>query len=112
MVTGLVTTELMITTGGHYATAEDHEKNMLEIIKPVSGQVDYLDTDLSGFGVRATKAVLTFFVYKRIRGQQNKTFVPFGAYATFTPAQARNTAKDYLRRMDMGENPHPNLNLK
>lgn len=88
------------------------KENMSEIIKPASGQVDYLDTDLSGFGVRATKAVLTFFVYKRIRGQQNKTFVPIGAYGTFTPAQARNTAKDYLRRMDMGENPHPKAQPK
>lgn len=88
------------------------KENMLEIIKPVSGQVDYLDTELSGFGARATKAVLTFFVYKRIRGQQNKTFVPIGAYGTFTPAQARNTAKDYLRRMDMGENPHPKAQPK
>lgn len=34
-------------------------KENMEIIKPVSGQVDYLDTDLSGFGVRATKGVLT-----------------------------------------------------
>jgi integrase len=85
---------------------------MVEIIKPVSGQVDYLDTDLSGFGVRATKAVMTFFVYKRIRGQQNKTFVPIGVYGTFTPAQARNVAKDYLRRMDMGENPHPKAQPK
>jgi hypothetical protein len=47
------------------------KENMAEIIKPVSGQVDYLDTELSGFGVTTTKAALTFFVYKRIRGQQN-----------------------------------------
>ena len=53
------------------------KENMIEIIKPVSGQVDYLDTELSGFGARATKAVITFFLYKRIRGQQNKTFVPY-----------------------------------
>ena len=32
------------------------KKNMAEIIKPVSGQVDYLDTELSEFGARATKA--------------------------------------------------------
>jgi hypothetical protein len=76
---------------------------MAEIIKPVSGQVDYLDTDLSGFGVRATKAVLTFFVYKRIRGQKNKTYVPVGTYGTFTPEKVRTAAKDYLRHMDMGK---------
>lgn len=34
--------------------------NVKEIVKPVSGQVDYFDTELSGFGVRATKETLTF----------------------------------------------------
>ena len=88
------------------------KSNMSTIIKPLSGQVNYLDTDLTGFGVRATKAVLTFFVYKRIRGQKEKTFIPIGVYGTFTPDQARKVAKDYLRRMDMGENPHPKARPK
>ena len=102
----------LVTTGGTMPRLKITKANMPKIIKPLSGQVDYLDTELSGFGVRATKAVLTFFVYKRIRGQKNKTFVPVGAYGTFTPDQARKAAKDYLRRMDMGENPHPKAQPK
>jgi integrase len=86
--------------------------NMTEIVKPVSGQVDYFDTELKGFGVRATKSALTFFVRSTLRGTNKKPFIPIGAYGTFTPEQARNTAKDYLRRLDIGENPHPNAQPK
>jgi len=86
------------------------KENMIEIVKPISGQVDYFDTELHGFGVRATKAALTFFVRSTLRGTTKKPFVPIGVYGTFTPAQARDTAKDYLRRLDKGENPHPKHN--
>ena len=86
--------------------------NMTQIVKPVSGQVDYFDTDLHGFGVRATKAALTFFVRSTLRGTTQKPFIPIGTYGTFTPEQARGTAKDYLRRLDMGENPHPKAQPK
>jgi integrase len=86
--------------------------NMIEIVKPESGQVDYFDTDLHGFGVRATKTVLTFFVRSTLRGTTKKPFIPIGPYGTFTPDQARTTAKDYLRRLDMGENPHPKAQPK
>ena len=80
--------------------------NMKEIIKPESGQVDYYDAELSGFGVRATAGALIFFVRSTLRGSGNKPFVPIDQYGVFTPEQARNTAKDYLHRLDMGENPH------
>jgi hypothetical protein len=80
--------------------------NMQEIIKPKSGQVDYMDSELKGFGVRATKEALTFFVRSTIRGTTQRPFVPIGKYGTFTPDQARTAAKDYLRRLDLGENPH------
>jgi len=86
--------------------------NMIEIVKPVSGQVDYFDTELKGFGVRATKEALTFFVRSTLRGTTKKPFIPIGAYGTFTPEQARTTAKEYLRRLDMGENPHPKAQPK
>lgn len=86
--------------------------NMREIIKPASGQVDYYDTELSGFGVRATAGALTFFVRSTLRGSGKKPFIPIGSYGVFTPEQARTTAKDYLRRLDMGENPHPKHQIK
>lgn len=86
--------------------------NMAIIEKPLSGQVDYFDTELRGFGIRATKAALTFFVRSTLRGTTKKPFIPIGTYGTFTPEQARTTAKDYLRRLDMGENPHPKAQPK
>ncbi len=86
--------------------------NMAEIIKPVSGQVDYYDTELKGFGVRATKAALTFFVRSTLRGTTQKPFIPIGEFGTFTPDLARTKAKDYLRRLDNGENPHPKAQPK
>ena len=86
--------------------------NMTEIVKPVSGQVDYFDTELKGFGVRATKAALTFFVRSTLRGTKQKPFIPIGTYGTFTPEQARDKAKGYLRRLDIGENPHPKAQPK
>ena len=86
--------------------------NMTEIVKPGSGQVDYFDTELKGFGVRATKAALTFFVRSTLRGTTQKPFIPIGVFGTFTPDQARTKAKDYLRRLDIGENPHPKAQPK
>ena len=86
--------------------------NISEIVKPASGQVDYYDTDLHGFGVRATKGALTFFVRSTLRGTGKKKFIPIGAYGTFTPDKARSTAKDYLQRLDKGENPHPKAQIK
>ena len=86
--------------------------NVSEIVKPASGQVDYYDTDLHGFGVRATKDALTFFVRSTMRGTGKKKFVPIGRYGTFTPEKARTTAKDYLQRLDKGENPHPKAQIK
>jgi integrase len=80
---------------------------MSKIEPAMSGQVDYWDTYLSGFGVRATKDSLTFMVHRRVRGEKNKTFIKIGRYGEFSPEQARTVAKDYIRRMELGENPDP-----
>ena len=81
--------------------------NVKEIVKPVSGQVDYFDTELSGFGVRATKEALTFFVRSRQRGTNKKPFIPIGVFGLFTTEQARAVAKEYLQRLAAGDDPHP-----
>jgi integrase len=86
--------------------------NINKIVPPSSGQVDYFDTELSRFGLRVTKDNMTFMVYKRIRGQSNKTYVPIGRMGEFTPDQARTKAGEYIRRMQAGENPHPKLQPK
>jgi hypothetical protein len=51
-------------------------------------------------------------VQSTLRGTDKKPFVPIGRYGTFTPEQARVTAKDYLQRLDKGENPHPKAQPK
>ena len=38
--------------------------------------------------------------------------IPIGCYGTLTPDKARATAKDYLQRLDKGENPHPKVQVK
>jgi integrase len=81
--------------------------NMKAIETVTSGQVDYWDTELSGFGLRATRESQTFMVHRRVRGEKNKTFIKIGRYGEFSPEQARNVAKDYIRRMELGENPDP-----
>lgn len=86
--------------------------NISLIVKPESGQVDYYDTVLHGFGCRATRNNLTFFVYATQRGTGKKKMIPIGCYGTFTPDKARTTAKDYLQRLDKGENPHPKAQPK
>ncbi|GFO62019.1 integrase [Geomonas limicola] len=86
--------------------------NLSGITLPGSGQVDYHDTELKGFGVRATKEALTFFVRATMRGTGKKPFIPIGRYGTFTPDQARSTAKEYLQRLDKGENPHPKAQIQ
>lgn len=88
------------------------KSTMSKTEQPASGQVDYWDTDLSGFGVRATKESLTFFVHRRVRGKRNKTFIKIGRYGDFSPEQARQVAKDYVRRMELGENPDPKKTFK
>ena len=86
--------------------------NMGKIESGSKRQVDYYDTELSGFGLRVTSDTMTFMVYRRVRGEANKTYIPIGRYGEFSPEQARSVAKEYIRRMDLGENPHPKLKPK
>lgn len=84
-----------------------NKANITQIIKPVSGQVDYVDTDLHGFDIRATKDALTFFVRSTLKGTTKRPFIPIGAFGCITAEMARKTAKEYLHRLDIGEDPHP-----
>jgi integrase len=85
---------------------------MKEIIKPTSGQIDYYDEDLSGFGIRATKDVLTFFVRSRQRGTTKKPFIPIGTFGLYTTEQARAIARDHLQKLKEGVDPHPDRQPK
>jgi len=81
--------------------------NLKEIVKPITGQVDYFDTELAGFGVRATKEALTFFVRARQRGTNKKPFIPIGAFGLYTCEQARSKATNHLLQLKEGKDPHP-----
>lgn len=86
--------------------------NLKEIVKPIAGQVDYFDTELAGFGVRATKEALTFFVRARQRGTQKKPFIPIGTFGLYTCEQARSKANSYLLQLKEGNDPHPDRQPK
>lgn len=86
--------------------------NLKEIVKPTAGQVDYFDTELAGFGVRATKETLTFFVRARQRGTSKKPFIHIGAFGLYTCEQARAQAIGYLQKLKEGINPHPDRQPK
>lgn len=81
------------------------KESVSQIVKPDSGQVDYFDTLDSGFGVRATRDALTFFVRRRLKGTTQKPFIRIGTFGVWTVAQAREEAKRLIRCLDMGENP-------
>jgi hypothetical protein len=67
-------------------------------------QVDYFDTELKGFGVRASITGKMYFVMKRVNGR--KVRVTIGRHGEFTPDKARNTAADLMTEMRAGENPN------
>ncbi len=81
--------------------------NLKEITNPTAGQVDYYDTDLKGFGVRATKEALTFFVRSLLAGTTKRPFIPIGVFGLYTCDQARKVALEYLHELRAGRNPHP-----
>ncbi len=88
-------------------------KASIEKIPPVErGQVDYYDTDDRGFGLRVTPDSKTFMVYRRIKGQPKKSYIPIGRLGAYTPEQARQVAREYIRQMEQGENPHPKAQPK
>lgn len=77
---------------------------------PEKGQVDYYDADHDpiGFGLRVTSGgTMTFMVYRRIRGEARKTYIPIGKYGEYTIEAARKVARDYVQKMSEGVNPHP-----
>lgn len=86
--------------------------NIEKIIPVDRGQVDYYDTDDRGFGLRVTSDSKTFMVYRRIKGQPKKSYIPIGKFGTYTPEQARQVARDYIHQMERGENPHPKAQTK
>ena len=76
-----------------------------KITLPTKGQVDYFDTDMKGFGIRASSTGLTYFVMRRIDGK--KVRVTIGRHGSpYTPDSAREKAQKILGKMVEGTNPN------
>lgn len=71
---------------------------------PESGQVDYFDTKLKGFGVRVSATSKTYFVLRRVNGK--KVRVTIGRHGEFTADRARKEAEILFPDMRKGENPN------
>lgn len=67
-----------------------------------SGQVHYLDTKLTGFGVTVGQNTKTYFARRQIGRETVRAMI--GRHGVFTAEQARQEAIQLLARMARGEN--------
>jgi integrase len=71
---------------------------------PATGNQITYDTELKGFGVRVTaKAAKAFILNYRVGGQERRLTI--GGYPEWSAAAAREKAKEYKRRVDVGADP-------
>ena len=63
-------------------------------------QIDYFDTKLTGFGVRASNTKKVYFVMSRANGKLER--VSIGVHGALTPDEARKKAKDILGKHSTG----------
>lgn len=71
---------------------------------PPTERVDYFDTDLTGFGVRASKTAKTYFVMARVNGKLIRHNL--GRHGIIDPDHARRKAKSVLGEMTDGVDPN------
>ena len=83
----------------------------VETAKPEPGkaQTDYFDTALPAFGLRVGKARKTYFVMARTlqAGAWKLSRVSIGTTAEVSLAEARERAREALKRAEKGEAPQP-----
>ena len=66
--------------------------------------IEVNDTELKGFGLRVqTTGVMSYYVRYRIRGKQSRLVI--GRTTEFTPAQARDAARNILASVNLGTDP-------
>lgn len=85
-------------------------KTLLNSLKPQNQPVEIYDTEMKGFGLRVQptskrhpKGVISYFVRFRYKGRQTRITV--GQHPVFSPAQARDEAKNILASVAKGEDP-------
>jgi integrase len=83
------------------------KKNIDKIQLTVSGQVDYFDTELRGFMLRAGKETKTFYIQADIldtsSGKYKTVKEKIGRFGEWTPDQARKEAAERLRLLRIGK---------
>src|SRR5437879_5465915 len=79
--------------------------NLLARTRPASKPYEIYDTDLKGFTLRVQPSgVMSYLVRYRLRdGKQTRAVI--GKHTVFSPAQARDEAKQILARVAKGEDP-------
>lgn len=86
------------------------EAAVRRLTAPEAGQTDYFDELLPGFGLRVSASGRrSWFVFYRVkdgpqRGKQRRYTLP-GSSAAIGLADARDQARDVLRRVEVGEDP-------
>ena len=66
----------------------------------------FYDSSLTGFGVYIGKTCKSYFAEGTIRGSGgNTTRITIGKHGVFTPTEAREAARGYLRQMSLGVDP-------
>ncbi len=77
---------------------------MLKGLKPKDAPYFVWDSDLQGFGVRVfPSGTIKYVVQRKLDGKTKRSTI--GAHGPFTPEQARDRARDFLRVMETGQDP-------
>src|SRR6266704_4253063 len=76
------------------------KRDVDRIALPTSGQIFHWDSELRGFGLRATPSRMTYIAQGRVQGRTVR--VTLGRHGTLTPDMARTEARMCLADMDRG----------
>ena len=84
--------------------------NVEKLELPTVGQVDYFDDKLTGFGVRLSPKVKTFFTMRRVNGKMVRTKID--TFGKITAEAARDQAEGLLADMGRGIDPNEEKRAK
>src|SRR6476469_219508 len=76
-----------------------------DIPLPTQGRVTYYCSQLTGFCVRAGTQTKTFYLWKRVQGRRQPTFIRLGRVGQISLQKARADAQQLIGEMVGGTNP-------
>ena len=81
-------------------------RNISTLAAPAEGSIEYFDSGLPGFGLRvSSKDRRTWFARYRVKGYRAKGSLTLGTFPNTDLADARDAAKDALRKAEKGIDP-------